>query len=161
MKTSRRPWIVVLAVSCLALGACANKAPSPREHPDLSARLDETLHRLDDGEVKYTARVIDLDDGKELYAVAPDEPFIPASNGKLAVSATALDRFGNDHVFKTWLCMDGDDLWVIGSGDPGVGDPTIAKKYGKQVTSVFDAWADALAKRGIRRVPGKLYYWDG
>jgi D-alanyl-D-alanine carboxypeptidase/D-alanyl-D-alanine-endopeptidase (penicillin-binding protein 4) len=127
----------------------------------LGARLDETLHRLDDGEVKYTARVIDLDTGKQLYAVAPDEPFIPASNGKLAVSATALDRFGNDHVFKTWLCIDGDDLWVIGSGDPGTGDPTIAKKYGKQVTTMFDEWADALRKRGMTRVAGKLYYWDG
>jgi D-alanyl-D-alanine carboxypeptidase/D-alanyl-D-alanine-endopeptidase (penicillin-binding protein 4) len=64
-------------------------------------------------------------------------------------------------VFKTWLCVDGEDLWVIGSGDPGTGDPTIAKKYGKSVTTVFDEWANALIERGITRVPGKLYFWDG
>jgi D-alanyl-D-alanine carboxypeptidase/D-alanyl-D-alanine-endopeptidase (penicillin-binding protein 4) len=160
MMTLRPSRIVAVMLGWLLLGACANPKESSR-YVDLAGRLDETLHRRDDGQVKYTARVIDLSDGRELYAVAPDEPFLPASNGKLAVSATALDRFGADRRLKTYLCIDGDDLWVIGSGDPGTGDPTIAKKYGKTVMTVFDEWADALLARGITRIPGKLYFWDG
>lgn len=155
-----RPSCIASVMLCLLLGACTGSNPSAQQ-VDLVERLDETLHRRDDGEVKYTARVLDLSDGRELYSVSPDEPFIPASNCKLAVSATALDRFGGDRRLRTYLCVDGDDLWVIGSGDPGVGDPTIAKKYGKSVTTVFDEWADALLARGITRVPGKLYFWDG
>ena len=47
---------------------------------------------------------------------------MPASNGKLATSAAALDLFGPDATFKTYLALDGDDLWIVGTGDPGPGD---------------------------------------
>ena len=44
---------------------------------------------------------------RELYASNPDRPMMPASNGKLAVSAAALDFFGPDYTFKTWLARGG------------------------------------------------------
>jgi D-alanyl-D-alanine carboxypeptidase/D-alanyl-D-alanine-endopeptidase (penicillin-binding protein 4) len=69
--------------------------------------------------------------------------------------------FGLEHTFKTYLAIEGDDLWVIGTGDPGIGDLRLAKRAGRTPTSVFDDWADALEQRGISRIAGDLYYYDG
>lgn len=145
------------------LGGCASspKPVSERKVIELSTRLDEILHRRDTDELFYGARVIDLATGQELYSIRADDPVIPASNMKLPVSATFLDMFGPEHTFKTYLAIDGDDLWVIGTGDPAVGDPRINEKYGRAVTSVFNDWTTALQSRGISEIKGKLYYYDG
>lgn len=129
----------------------------------LQARLDEVLHRRDDadGNVKFAARVIELDTGRELYANLPDEPFLPASNMKLPVSAAALDTFGADRTFDTHLALVGNDLWLIGTGDPAIGDPAIEKKRGRVPTSVLDDWATALLKRGVMQIKGDLLFDDG
>jgi len=158
---------------CLVLAACSTQRASneaPEAEPSktlvaaaadsLPARLDEILHRRDDGNVRYAARVVDLETGRELYAVAADEPFLPASNMKLPVSAAALDRFGSAHTFKTYLALDGDDLLVVGTGDPGTGDPTIAKKHGGTPVTMFDQWADALLAKGVSTIRGDLVYDD-
>ena len=79
---------------------------------------------------------------------------------KTCVTAT-LDRFGPEHTFDTYLAMDGDDLWVIGTGDPSLGDPKIAKKKGESQLAAFDRWAEALKAKGVTEVKGKLYYYDG
>jgi serine-type D-Ala-D-Ala carboxypeptidase/endopeptidase (penicillin-binding protein 4) len=138
-----------------AAGSAASRADAK-----LAAELDDVLRRDQTGSAKYTARVIDLQTGRELYAVDPDAPFMPASNGKLAVSAATLDFFGSDHTFKTWLAVDGQDLWVIGTGDPGLGDNAIAKKSGGTTMTVLDEWADALKRRGVSKLSGNLYYYD-
>ncbi|HEV2293165.1 MAG TPA: D-alanyl-D-alanine carboxypeptidase/D-alanyl-D-alanine-endopeptidase [Tepidisphaeraceae bacterium] len=129
----------------------------------LQSRLEEILHRRDDadGNIKFAARVIELDTGRELYTNLPDEPFIPASNMKLPVSAAALDTFGADASFETHLAFVGDDLWLIGTGDPAIGDPAIEKKLGRVPTSVLDDWATALLKRGVTQIKGNLVYDDG
>ena len=108
-----------------------------------------------------TARVVELPSGRELYARDVDVPYTPASNMKVPVSAAGLDMFGGDHVFMTYLAIDGDDLWVIGTGDPGIGDPRLARARGELPTAVFDAWADALVDRGVTHIPGNLYYFEG
>ena len=74
---------------------------------------------------------------------APDEPSTPASNMKIQTTCTALDMFGPDYQFKTYLAMDGNDLWLIGTGDPSCGDPDMEKKLHRTPTSMLDDWADA------------------
>lgn len=130
------------------------KTPAERLAGDLRSAF------ADRRDAMLVARVVDLQTGEELFAENPDEAVVPASNGKLAISAAALDLFGPYHTFKTYLIVNGDDLWIVGTGDPGTGDPKIAEKYGRQVTSVFDDWANALRRRGLSRVRGNLYYWD-
>ena len=165
--TSCLPPRIVAAVCAIALSVAACSSDSTRDSvrsasdPKLSVKLDEVLRRGQTGPAKYTARVLDLASGRELYAVDTDTPFMPASNGKIAVSAAALDFFGSDHTFKTWLALDGDDLWLIGSGDPGVGDNTIAKKSDGTTMTVLDEWAAALKRRGVTKLRGNLYYYDG
>ncbi len=127
----------------------------------LSERLDPILTRLAHTGATVTARVVTVPRGRELYARDADVPYTPASNLKVPVSAALLDTFGLAHTFKTYVAVDGDDLWIIGTGDPGLGDPRLAQRRGSTVTGVFDAWADALQQRGLTHIAGDLVYYDG
>ena len=170
--TSCQPLRVVTVVCAIAVFLTACSSSGSRDEsgggvavvaahdPKLAVKLDDVLRRGQTGPAKYTARVIDLESNCELYAVDTDAPFMPASNGKIAVSAATLDFFGSDHTFKTWLAIDGEDLWLIGTGDPGVGDNAIAKKSGGTTMTVLDEWADALKRRGVTKLSGNLYYYD-
>jgi D-alanyl-D-alanine carboxypeptidase/D-alanyl-D-alanine-endopeptidase (penicillin-binding protein 4) len=151
---SRSIRSVVIALLLVASG-CAT--PQRR----LQTKLDSILQERAAPDAKLAARVLDLRTGRELYARGDDEPVIPASNMKLLVGSAALDFFGPDHAFKTYLCLDGDDLWIIGTGDPGTGDPGIAKKRGGSTVTVLEQWSKALKDRGVTRIKGKLYYFDG
>lgn len=137
----------------------AKKTPQQK----FAQALHEPLHRLESKGATLAARVVDVNSGEVLYEENPDTAVIPASNGKLAISATALDIFGAGHTFKTYLVYDvpTGHLWVIGTGDPGVGDPKIAEAQKRTPTSVFDDWTAALKRRGLTNIKGNLYYWDG
>src|SRR5688500_2836483 len=165
MTSLRRPRVVaaVLAISALVAACQSPGTPATRAESDarLAAKLDQVLRRGQSNPAKYTARVIDPSTGRQLYAVDVDTPFIPASNGKLAVAAAALDFFGSDHTFKTYLALDGQDLWIIGTGDPGTGDNPIAKQYGGTTMTMLDEWAAALKRHGATKLSGNLYYYDG
>jgi D-alanyl-D-alanine carboxypeptidase/D-alanyl-D-alanine-endopeptidase (penicillin-binding protein 4) len=126
--------------------------------PDLQERLDAILNRNASTGAIVSARVLDLKNGVELYSRFADRAMIPASNMKLFVTAAALDFLGADHRFKTYLALDGADLWVIGTGDPATGDPRMSKTAGKKPTAIFDDWADALHKRGVTRISSVSYY---
>jgi D-alanyl-D-alanine carboxypeptidase/D-alanyl-D-alanine-endopeptidase (penicillin-binding protein 4) len=170
-RTSPRRLVhlALLLGACTLLGACAS-SPSGSLHggsqtaasddANLAATLDQVLGRGATGQAFYVARVVDPETGRELYAVDPDRPVMPASNGKIAVGAATLDFFGSKHTFKTYLAVDGDDLWLIGTGDPGTGDNTIARKYGGTTMTVLDDFAAALKKRGITHLKGNLYFYD-
>src|SRR4051812_14892489 len=138
------------------LAGCVS-APNP-PGPTFEAQLDEVLNRNASTGAIFSARVVDLENGKELYSRAADRAMIPASNMKLFVTAAALDFLGDDHRFKTYLAFDGEDLWVIGSGDPATGDPRMAKNAGKKPTAIFDEWADALKKHRVERIAKVIYY---
>ncbi len=150
--------LTALVLVTVSLG-CANKTLPP--DPVVTSRIDSILHRHDEKQLHYGARVIDLMTGQEVYAHDIDRPLLPASNGKIAVAAAGLDFFGPSHTFKTYLAIDGYDLWLIGTGDPAIGDAAIAKIYGQTTTTVLNEWCDALKARGVRVVKGNLYYYEG
>ncbi|GAB4108033.1 MAG: D-alanyl-D-alanine carboxypeptidase/D-alanyl-D-alanine-endopeptidase [Phycisphaeraceae bacterium] len=127
----------------------------------MAQKLDAVLHRLDDTGAIVSARFLALPSGEVIYETDNcDYPFKPASNMKLPVSAAGLDFFGAGHTFKTYLAMDGDDLWIIGTGDPGTGDPVIAKDHGGTPLTMLDDWAEALKAKGVTEVKGDLVYDD-
>lgn len=170
--------MLVFALSGLLLGGCAQQShlelvlddsslllpPEPLavDKAALKTQLDEILYRLSDRGATVSARVVDPATGEVLYDTGNvDEPFIPASNMKLLVTATALHHFDPSEQFDTYLAWDGENLWIVGTGDPATGDPTIAEYYGEQPTTFFDEWAEAMKAAGITEVTGKLYYYDG
>jgi D-alanyl-D-alanine carboxypeptidase/D-alanyl-D-alanine-endopeptidase (penicillin-binding protein 4) len=130
------------------------------EEPQLTRLLDPVLDRLASTGAVLHARVVELPSGRELYAHNADQACMPASNLKLVTSAAGLDLFGPKHTFKTWLAMDGNDLWIIGTGDPAPGDYRLTKARGETPVTMLACWAAALADRGIREVPGDIVYYD-
>ena len=148
--------LLVFLTGCFGRGTVTQTAEA-----SLADKLDAVLHRLDDSGAIVSARFIEVPSGNVIYETQnTDYPFKPASNMKLVISATGLDHFGAGHVFKTYLAMDGEDLWIIGTGDPATGDPPIAKSYGGTPTTMLDQWAKALKDKGVTEIKGDLVYDD-
>ena len=112
--------------------------------------------------------VRELDTGRWIARHAADRYFVPASNLKLVVAATALERLGADYAWRTSVygtapiggagVLDG-DLVLYGRGDPN-----LSGRFAPSITAIFDALADSLAARGLARVTGSLLadesLWD-
>jgi D-alanyl-D-alanine carboxypeptidase/D-alanyl-D-alanine-endopeptidase (penicillin-binding protein 4) len=123
----------------------------------LAARLDPIL--LAPG-ATVAARIIELPSRRELYARQADRPMAPASNLKLVTTATALDLLGADRSFPTRLALSGDDLYLIGDGDPGLGDSVVSGWAKEKPFDHFKPFVQALAQRGVTQIKGNLYYDD-
>ena len=112
--------------------------------------------------------VWDLDAGHWVARHAADRYFVPASNLKLVVAATALERLGPEYAWRTSVygtapvgpggVLDG-DLVLYGRGDPN-----LSGRFAPSITAIFEALADSLAARGLARVTGSLLadesLWD-
>src|SRR4051812_13724625 len=152
MNTRRLAALLLLAM----VAGCSSR---PINQPQtLEQRLDAILNRNAATGAIFSARVVDPQSEIESYSRSADRPMIPASNMKLFTTAAALDFLGADYRFRTFLAIDGDELWVIGTGDPAVGDPRMSKAAGKKPTAIFDDWASALKKRGVTRIAAISYY---
>lgn len=128
----------------------------------LQAALDEALQPTGTNPAKVGAVVLDGLTGETLYASADArESLIPASNMKLLTTATTLDLYGPHAVLTTTLAVAGDDLLVIGTGDPAFGDPELAARYGRTPMSILDDWAAALRATGVVRIVGDVIVVDG
>lgn len=99
---------------------------------------------------------IDIESGREIYSYNSHKLLKPASNMKLVTTATALDALGSDFLYHTRYGLLGDDLVIIGSGDPLSGDPEIAKRENTDIFSDFSAVLQALRESGITEIKGDL-----
>ena len=123
----------------------------------LAARVDAVLDRPSMRRVEWGIEVRDASSGRVLYARDAGRRFIPASNLKLVVAATAAHHLPADYRYRTTLRATGPveggtlrgDLVLVGRGDP-----LISARYGGSRTAVFEAFADSLLSRGVRRVAG-------
>lgn len=91
--------------------------------------------------------------GEELFGVA--------SNLKLLTTAAALEYLGPNFEYKTYVTAHGS---ITPSGEllgnlviKGCGDPNISGRfYQGNTTAIPDAWAAAVAGRGIHRISGDI-----
>jgi D-alanyl-D-alanine carboxypeptidase/D-alanyl-D-alanine-endopeptidase (penicillin-binding protein 4) len=95
-------------------------------------------------------------DSKEVFQIAGRAQLTPASNLKLTTTSAALDRFGPDFKFQTILLQHGDDLILVGDGDPSFGDAEYLKRVGWKPTTVYENWASQLKKLNVRSVRNVL-----
>ena len=103
-----------------------------------------------------SARIVDLETGQTLCEVNPENQLVPASNAKIFPIAAAIDQLGPEFAFRTVLARQGDDLVVIGSGDPALGDAKVAEALGEPADAVFSQWADRLQELGLTAIAGDL-----
>ena len=84
-----------------------------------------------------------------IYEHNADMPLMPGSNGKLLTTSTAFAKLGAKAVIKTRLYRMGNNLVIVGGGDPALGDPVLCQRVGWKVTQVFHDWAAQLKRLGI------------
>jgi D-alanyl-D-alanine carboxypeptidase/D-alanyl-D-alanine-endopeptidase (penicillin-binding protein 4) len=112
---------------------------------------DKLLHKATVG-IQVVRLGTSATDVRPIYTLEADTPLIPASNLKLTTTSAALDALGPDFKFRTTLVRVGEDLVVIGDGDPTFGDAEFLKHAGWNVTTVFQGWAAQLQKLKITTV---------
>ncbi|MGE3181074.1 MAG: D-alanyl-D-alanine carboxypeptidase/D-alanyl-D-alanine-endopeptidase [Phycisphaerae bacterium] len=96
--------------------------------------------------------LVETIDGRTIFSNDADVPLKPASVMKLFTTGAALHRLGPDFTYETRFYLHGNDLLVVGSGDPGLGDPRFAAMRNEQVESVFDRLAVALRSAAVTRI---------
>ncbi|HYH79527.1 MAG TPA: D-alanyl-D-alanine carboxypeptidase/D-alanyl-D-alanine-endopeptidase, partial [Longimicrobium sp.] len=163
-------------VLAAALAACAPAvartppiapAPAPAAAPAppsgeeaLAAALDSIFGDTLFAGANWGVDIRSLRNGRVLYQRNEGKMFVPASNMKLVTAAAALETLGPGFVYRTPVVATGTirngelrgDLMVIGGGDP-----TIAADFHRgDARAVFNAWADSLRARGVRRITGRI-----
>lgn len=95
-----------------------------------------------------------------LFDYNSGESFKPASNQKIITTAAAMCLLSPDFTYRTILAIRGDDLVIIGSGDPSCGDPLMAQEAKQPITAMFHEWAGRLKTAGIATIRGDLLFDD-
>ena len=154
-------WLLLLSLLVLVSGCLGRGTVDKSAQLTLAKKLDRVLHSKAESGAIVSARFIEVPSGNVIYETENcDYPFKPASNMKLTVSASGLDYYGSGHTFKTYLAIDGSDLWIIGTGDPATGDPRLAKAAGGDPTTMLSEWVKALKDRGVTQIDGDIVYDD-
>jgi D-alanyl-D-alanine carboxypeptidase/D-alanyl-D-alanine-endopeptidase (penicillin-binding protein 4) len=99
-------------------------------------------------------------DGQVLLDRQGSTPVTPASVQKLLATAVALRTLGADFAFTTRLVRIGNDLAVVGDGDPTLGDPYLAEVSGGTIYDVLDDWAAKVRQAGPSAIAGDLVLDD-
>lgn len=116
-------FCVLLLASC----ATAPQITLPNDHAIWFLRIED-----DNG------RVLDNQHGEQRY--------VPASNRKLFAAATIANCLGLDTRLHTQIRREGEDLVIVGDGDPSLGS------WRYERTEDFNAVADRLVQGGVTRV---------
>ncbi|GIW73892.1 MAG: peptidase M15 [Phycisphaerales bacterium] len=115
---------------------------------DLQRDLTRAIASSGLDSVRIGLSVVDLRSGAVLADVQAQQPLIPASNMKLLTSACAAKSLTPDFAFQTRFLLDGSTLYVVGSGDPGLGDPVLLEGLPEpmDVEALLDFFARTIAK---------------
>ena len=118
--------------------------------------IQALLSNLPNVGTSASACVFDFASDEMVFADHADEPLIPASTMKLFTMAAALIHLGPDFHFETTVYTDGNHLYVIGDGDPALGDEKLYKKRNESIDTTLRQWANTLLQAGISIFPGQL-----
>lgn len=163
----RFPFLAL--ISFTAFAACRSSSverpasvPSPvAPGPVASLRvaIDSMADAPEFSNAHWGILIVDPERGDTLYSRNAGKLFMPASNMKILTSATALSQLGPDYRYKTTFAARGavsggtltGDLVVTGRGDPSVSDHML-----RDAMIPLRAIADSIARRGIKRITGRV-----
>ncbi len=141
-------------IYCLALAATVWLSVSARTAAaaSLADRIGYLLRsdpaQLNGAQISISIVQIAHGTATPIYGYHPNLPLMPGSNGKLLTTSAAFAKLGPDGVLHTYLYRVGDDLVMMGGGDPALGDPVLCRRVGWTVTTAFDNWAAYLKRTG-------------
>lgn len=146
--------------ACVLLLLCWTGLSITPARADLGRDINTLLSREAVARAQIGVQIIrlgqDAADSTVVYSRNPTTPLSPASNMKLVTTSAALDRLGGDFRFRTTLYQRGEDLVIVGDGDPTIGDAELLRPHGWKVTTLFENWAELLRSKGVTRVAGVI-----
>ena len=146
-----------LVLVALVVGMFAGADPPNPSLTRVAAVLDSS-----ESAVLWGVVVADAKTGEVLFERNPLRPLLPASNQKILVAATALDRLGGAFRYRTPLLFSGvteagpdgttlrGTFAIVGMGDPSFGSSEV------DAPDPFATWAEMLRARGVTRMEGTL-----
>jgi D-alanyl-D-alanine carboxypeptidase/D-alanyl-D-alanine-endopeptidase (penicillin-binding protein 4) len=156
-----------LILASLTISAAAGARPAAAQRA-LARRIDALLDRPPFNRVTWGVVAVD-DRGRTLYERNADRLFVPASDTKLVVTATATVLLPADFRVRTSVYVNGTlqdgvvtgDLLLYGRGDPTwsarcFGLDSLAPGACDSTFTAIDAIADSIVAHGVRRVTGRL-----
>jgi D-alanyl-D-alanine carboxypeptidase/D-alanyl-D-alanine-endopeptidase (penicillin-binding protein 4) len=167
-----RKFPVVLLLTLATLAPFAQKKKAPRPAPPtskLAAIIDQLLDDGASARAHWGVLVVDLKDGRTVYARNEHRLFAPASNTKLFTTATALETLGPKFQERTTVeaaappNAQGEiagDLILVGRGDPNLSPRVLPyqmhSEFSGSPTVALDRLADQLAAAGVHAVNGDV-----
>lgn len=91
---------------------------------------------------------VPLEGDESLASYQEDVALIPASTMKAVTTAAALQILGPDYQFETRIYLKGEDVVILGGGDPTLS--------ASSPTAEFPAWLTALREAGLEEIKGDL-----
>lgn len=101
---------------------------------------------------RFSILAVDANSGQVVFQLNPETPMIPASNMKLLSTAAALHYLGKDYTFKTQVGVLGNDLIIVGNGDPLLADPKYDTVPGESTNRLMAAIISAMNESGVKTV---------
>lgn len=141
-----RPGLLAgLILAIFGLPALAQTVASNSQPTASIERADDLRRLVTDVPTgtKVALVIADADSGVVSFAHEADLPLKPASLQKLLVTAAALERFGPGFSFQTRAFLNGAELWIVGAGDPAIGDTRLAERNAER-KHLFDQCVEAL-----------------
>jgi serine-type D-Ala-D-Ala carboxypeptidase/endopeptidase (penicillin-binding protein 4) len=153
----------------LSLQPYAGAAKKPAPKKDVAKEINAIVAQPPLDRAHWGIDVRDLDSGKVIYSLNPDQLFLPASNTKLFTTAAALATAGPDYRFRTTVEAEGKidghgrllgDLVIVGRGDPNISGRTLPYALKTQRTpphtQILEEMADQVARSGLKTVDGDV-----
>lgn len=124
--------------------------PGPAQADSLESRLNTLLAKPSVKNAVVGISIVQVGDKGpiELFGHNAATPMAPASCTKLLTTAAAFSKYGVNGAFETKLIRIGQNLLILGSGDPCFADTKLLGPDG-HVTDVFDQWAVKLKAAGL------------
>ncbi len=111
--------------------------------------------------------VYNITQNKSVYSYNEQHSMAPGSVNKILTTGVGFARLGSDFPFTTRLGIRGTvdrdgvlhgNVYIIGGGDPLLGSFRYSQT---SADSLFESWMLALKKKGIRRIDGRVCYYQG
>ena len=165
----------------LAVAMAVTILVPPTTAADLATTLDNIIDTTSALSHAFVGmRVVQLSDGRVLYAHNSERLFVPASNMKLFTTALALSKLGAGYRLATQIGaevpLDAEgtlpgDLELAGGGDPSLSGREYPYQAHAAPSAVYsframDEMADQLAAHGLKRIDGNIvgddsrYVWE-
>jgi len=154
-------WIIGLVLTAMPCFSAWAAGKSSARTRDLSGEFHKLVSASSLAGMRVGVWIESLSPNRAvLFEQNGDQLFKPASVMKLITTSAAMTVLPSDFAFRTVLGRQGDNLVVIGAGDPSIGDAKMARAAGQPITALFHRWAEKLKAAGVTAIAGDLVYDD-